>query len=633
MSVCATLNTDAGIPAGSSTRLDSLGIQDGNGNSARIADIESDSADTTFLDRLQAQIALFDSKTAAIDASVESLHLAGSTDSSNGVQNNSSSVNTRAATQSADAASVAIKKTMASSAAHSGASPSERAIGSRLQAGKYLTTDLNSTDRKVARSDSENIEVVQTAFIAADPAQFVQAVPVAAPIEPVVAPIDVDPRVSASADSAVATTTRNSSPAESLNHPITDGGHLQTHPTSPAPVLDSGSAASATPERSATDGQLVSGIAQDQTLMRSGVELGPRRDSGLLELETSHGGMEATEKPTTTEGMVQNTADTAHGAVRNPQAAHIRTRTAAPDVDAQSNDVSTIGNIGAPQQKSVPASSESSDADNSRTMMRSLPLQAGSKQAPRSVEANRRPQLRISSTETLSVGATHAQPNASNAFSTQATAFAHSAENAGSGIYAQTRSSGAANGFSAETTFGALESGAKLDADAASRIRTGHAHAEAGYQDPTLGWVSVRAEASRGVVHATVAPGSSEAMQALSGHMAGLHTYLADNRTPVDLLTLTSLGGNTQQSSGNDFGHGTHQDANNSANQNASQNTNQDPNHDAQQGSAPSSAVTLQLNDRQGSASVSAGTPVLNEAVLHAAPSGSFTGRHFFAVV
>jgi len=60
-------------------------------------------------------------------------------------------------------------------------------------------------------------------------------------------------------------------------------------------------------------------------------------------------------------------------------------------------------------------------------------------------------------------------------------------------------------------------------------------------------------------VHAAVVPGSAEAAQALSGHMAGLSAYLADEHAPVATLTMAhpdastmdaGVGQNSQQGSG-----------------------------------------------------------------------------------
>ena len=74
---------------------------------------------------------------------------------------------------------------------------------------------------------------------------------------------------------------------------------------------------------------------------------------------------------------------------------------------------------------------------------------------------------------------------------------------------------------------------AALDADpgqpSATWIHSGPRQVEAGYQDPSLGWVSVRADLTPGGLHASVVPNSSEAAQALGGHLSGLNTYLAEH--------------------------------------------------------------------------------------------------------
>ena len=60
--------------------------------------------------------------------------------------------------------------------------------------------------------------------------------------------------------------------------------------------------------------------------------------------------------------------------------------------------------------------------------------------------------------------------------------------------------------------------------------------AEAGFQDPSLGWVGVRADMSGGAVHASVVPGSAQAAEELGRHLDGLNTYLAAQHTPVESL-------------------------------------------------------------------------------------------------
>lgn len=89
-----------------------------------------------------------------------------------------------------------------------------------------------------------------------------------------------------------------------------------------------------------------------------------------------------------------------------------------------------------------------------------------------------------------------------------------------------------------QETFTALDSGPRPAGAVWTRTEA-HA-AEAGYQDPTLGWVGVRAQVEHGGVHAAVVPGSDSASEALSGHLSGLSSYLAERHVPVDTLSVTA---------------------------------------------------------------------------------------------
>jgi hypothetical protein len=127
-------------------------------------------------------------------------------------------------------------------------------------------------------------------------------------------------------------------------------------------------------------------------------------------------------------------------------------------------------------------------------------------------------------------------------------AFAHG----GAGAHA---SQAAALPASASISSAARETFAALDGEIAPGAPTaptrpawtssGAHSVEAGFEDPSLGWVGVRADLGAGGVHAFVVPGSAEAAQALGSQMAGLHAYLTEQRTPVGSLTLESPeGGN-----------------------------------------------------------------------------------------
>jgi len=89
-----------------------------------------------------------------------------------------------------------------------------------------------------------------------------------------------------------------------------------------------------------------------------------------------------------------------------------------------------------------------------------------------------------------------------------------------------------------QDTFSALDAGSSLGIP--SWTHAGSQHAEAGFRDPALGWVGVRADLNAGGIHATLVPSSAEAAQALNGHLAGLSTHLVEQQSPVASLTMSS---------------------------------------------------------------------------------------------
>jgi hypothetical protein len=112
-------------------------------------------------------------------------------------------------------------------------------------------------------------------------------------------------------------------------------------------------------------------------------------------------------------------------------------------------------------------------------------------------------------------------------------------------------------------------------------IHAGTQRAEAGFQDPALGWVSVRADASGGGVHAQLVPGSADAAQTLGGHLAGLNAYLTEHHAPVETLTVSApdggwTGTGNEQSQGQNMQQGagqqTRQDADSGSQSNPSGN-------------------------------------------------------------
>lgn len=101
------------------------------------------------------------------------------------------------------------------------------------------------------------------------------------------------------------------------------------------------------------------------------------------------------------------------------------------------------------------------------------------------------------------------------------------------------RAGGAAlppGGSNARDAFAAMD--AQPPAASPAWTHAGAQSAEAGFEDPALGWVGVRADLNAGAVHAAVVPSSAEAAQVLGSHLAGLTAHLAAQHVPVQTLTL-----------------------------------------------------------------------------------------------
>jgi len=143
-------------------------------------------------------------------------------------------------------------------------------------------------------------------------------------------------------------------------------------------------------------------------------------------------------------------------------------------------------------------------------------------------------------------------------------------------------------GSATTTGTGARETFAALDAESApgkpAWVHAGAQQAEAGFNDPVLGWVGIRADLGSGGVHAAVVPGSASAAETLGGHLAGLNAYLADQHTSVGTVTLAAPQGGWTGSE-----QGTGQSAHQGASHQGGQETAQGPNTGSQSGSASSS--------------------------------------------
>jgi len=81
---------------------------------------------------------------------------------------------------------------------------------------------------------------------------------------------------------------------------------------------------------------------------------------------------------------------------------------------------------------------------------------------------------------------------------------------------------------------------ANRDESVPTWIRVNKHAVEAGYQDPELGWVTVRAHAESSGIHAALVPGSMEATLPLSNHLAGLNAYLADHHAGIHPVSISS---------------------------------------------------------------------------------------------
>ena len=92
----------------------------------------------------------------------------------------------------------------------------------------------------------------------------------------------------------------------------------------------------------------------------------------------------------------------------------------------------------------------------------------------------------------------------------------------------------------AQDTFSALDAGSAPGNPIWTHA--GSHHVEAGFRDPDLGWVGVRANLSASGVHATLVPSSADAAQALSGRLAGLDAHLNEQHAQVASLSMASPG-------------------------------------------------------------------------------------------
>jgi len=70
-------------------------------------------------------------------------------------------------------------------------------------------------------------------------------------------------------------------------------------------------------------------------------------------------------------------------------------------------------------------------------------------------------------------------------------------------------------------------------------LQTSAKRAEAEFRDPSLGWVTVRAEAGRAGVHASIIPASEHATQVLDSHISDLKAHLFEAHLQIQELKIT----------------------------------------------------------------------------------------------
>ena len=123
--------------------------------------------------------------------------------------------------------------------------------------------------------------------------------------------------------------------------------------------------------------------------------------------------------------------------------------------------------------------------------------------------------------------------------------------------------------------------------------------AEAGFEDPALGWVGVRADLSGGGVHASLMPGSAQAAQDLGRHMDGLNAFLAEQHTPVDSLV---MGRAADATAGEGARHGMQPGMDQGANQGTNHGTSQGRDQNAQQQAytEPGPGASLRMTSMDG---------------------------------
>jgi len=149
-------------------------------------------------------------------------------------------------------------------------------------------------------------------------------------------------------------------------------------------------------------------------------------------------------------------------------------------------------------------------------------------------------------------------------------------------------------------------------------VRAGAQQAEAGFEDPRLGWVSVRADVSGGAIHASLVPATADAAQVMGGHLEGLNAYLSEHHSTVETITLSTPSGRAHEETGSQG-----QEMQQRGGQESGQGSSQENGQETGNGYLASRDSSLDSSGRRVSATSSVAQAVLQDTPESSSSSGS----------
>lgn len=168
---------------------------------------------------------------------------------------------------------------------------------------------------------------------------------------------------------------------------------------------------------------------------------------------------------------------------------------------------------------------------------------------------------------------------------------------------------------------GAGEAFSTLDTEGSNRVtwvRAGAQQAEAGFEDPQLGWVSVRADVNGGTIHASLVPATADAAQVMGGHLDGLNAYLSEHHSTVETITLSAPAGRAHEEPGSQ-GQGMQRGAGQEPGQGSSQQSGEETGN----GYSSNRESSLDFDGRGVSSTSSVVQAVLQDTPVPSSNSGS----------